>query len=414
MKAIARNKLVLLLFSTLLLWGVVMAASWLFNVAYLPHEKDTSRNSYIIITAVHVASLLVFFRLKYRSTRHAHKQVVWLFVAFSFISLTLLLALRLEYSSIVLLMGLPCSIALLLRHQSDMAKNDEASLFTITGSEIETQLDTLGLTYISLPEDSLHQNSAKGLLLIPAQSPTHAFYRYLSGFDIPTNKRIVIAEYFIENYLGQMTSLPLEALAERAKTIHYYDPIKRLLEIIIAATLLIIVSPILLATYLLIKIVSPGPAIFTQERVGLDCAIFTIFKFRTMHLDSEAKGAQFATKGDPRIIRFGAFLRKSRIDELPQLWNVLRGDMSLIGPRPEQKDLFESLCQEIPQFALRQLTRPGITGWAQVVQGYADDEDSSRIKLSHDLYYIKHSGPTLDILIITRTLTTILTGFGSR
>ena len=88
--------------------------------------------------------------------------------------------------------------------------------------------------------------------------------------------------------------------------------------------------------------------------------------------------------------------------------------MSLIGPRPEQKDLFESLCQEIPQFALRQLTRPGITGWAQVVQGYADDEDSSRIKLSHDLYYIKHSGPTLDILIITRTLTTILTGFGSR
>ena len=211
-----------------------------------------------------------------------------------------------------------------------------------------------------------------------------------------------------------MTSLPLEALAERAKTIHYYDPIKRLLEIIIAATLLIIVSPILLVTYLLIKIVSPGPAIFTQERVGLDCAIFTIFKFRTMHLDSEAKGAQFATKGDPRIIRFGAFLRKSRIDELPQLWNVLRGDMSLIGPRPEQKDLFESLCQEIPQFALRQLTRPGITGWAQVVQGYADDEDSSRIKLSHDLYYIKHSGPTLDILIITRTLTTILTGFGSR
>ena len=88
--------------------------------------------------------------------------------------------------------------------------------------------------------------------------------------------------------------------------------------------------------------------------------------------------------------------------------------MSLIGPRPEQKNLFDQLCQEIPQFELRQLVRPGITGWAQVVQGYADDEQSSRVKLSHDLYYIKHFGPTLDLLIITRTLTTILTGFGSR
>jgi len=392
MKAIARSKPLILLLSTLLLWGVLMAASWLFNLADLPHEMITSRNSYIIITFVHLASLLMFFRLKYRSIRHAHKQVAWLFVAFSFISLTILLALRLDYSSIVLLMGLPCSLALLLRHQSDIAKNDETSLFTITGSEIEAQLDQLGLHYTSLEKDSLGKNNAKGLLLISKRNENQAFYRYLSGFDIPSNKRIVIAEYFIENYLGQIAFLPLEALAERAKTIHYYEPIKRLLEICIAATLLIIISPILLATFLLIK----------------------IFKFRTMHLDSEAKGAQFATKGDTRIIRFGAFLRKSRIDELPQLWNVLRGDMSLIGPRPEQKDLFDSLCQEIPQFALRQLTRPGITGWAQVVQGYADDEDSSRIKLTHDLYYIKHSGPTLDVLIITRTLTTILTGFGSR
>ena len=414
MKAIARSKPLILLLSTLLLWGVLMAASWLFNLADLPHEMITSRNSYIIITFVHLASLLMFFRLKYRSISHAHKQVAWLFVAFSFISLTILLALRLDYSSIVLLMGLPCSLALLLRHQSDIAKNDETSLFTITGSEIEAQLDQLGLHYTSLEKDSLGKNNAKGLLLISKRNENQAFYRYLSGFDIPRNKRIVIAEYFIENYLGQIAFLPLEALAERAKTIHYYEPIKRLLEICIVATLLIIISPIFLATFLLIKVVSPGPAIFTQERVGLDCKIFTIFKFRTMHLDSEAKGAQFATKGDTRIIRFGAFLRKSRIDELPQLWNVLRGDMSLIGPRPEQKDLFDSLCQEIPQFALRQLTRPGITGWAQVVQGYADDEDSSRIKLTHDLYYIKHSGPTLDVLIITRTLTTILTGFGSR
>jgi len=108
----------------------------------------------------------MFFRLKYRSISHAHKQVAWLFVAFSFISLTILLALRLDYSSIVLLMGLPCSLALLLRHQSDIAKNDETSLFTITGSEIEAQLDQLGLHYTSLEKDSLGKNNAKGLLLI--------------------------------------------------------------------------------------------------------------------------------------------------------------------------------------------------------------------------------------------------------
>ena len=414
MKRIARHKSALLVTSLLLLWGIVMTLSYVLDIAALPHELATAGNSYLILTFVHLASLLIFYRLKHASARHAHKQIIWLFLPFLSLGLLSILVFRFDYSAIVLLIGCPTSLGLLLWHQSDMAKNDNRQLFTLAGSQIETQLQKLNLPFNSLSLDALESNQEAGLLLISQHDDDPNLYRFMLGFELPANKKVIHAEQYIEDYRGQIDTLSIRALVDRTRDGSFYEPIKRMCEIGLTAMLLLITSPLLLLATLLIKLTSPGPVIFTQERVGLDCKIFTIFKFRTMHLDAEASGQQFATKGDPRIIKFGNFLRKSRIDELPQLWNVLRGDMSLIGPRPEQKDLFDELCAEIPQFALRQLTRPGITGWAQVVQGYADDEDSSRVKLSHDLYYLKYRGPTLDLLIITRTLTTILTGFGSR
>ena len=418
MTAMVRNKFVLLILSPLLLLGVIYGAAWLFEFAMLPQEAETSRNSFIILGLVHFFTLSAFLKVGERSIRHANHQIIWLFLGFIFCAILTVFTLRLSYSNAVLLSGAPLSLILLLIHQRDLAAQNEARLFILPNPKLADSLNQLGLSFeiVTLSALATLEGGRKqsGLLLISEEETSLDYYRLARGFNMPKTMKITMAERYIEHYRGAIDTLSLGDLAKAAHGFSNYQLFKRFIEIAISLVIICLTSPLLLATYLLIKTTSPGPVIFKQERVGLDSKSFTIFKFRTMHLDSEVGGQQFASQDDPRIIKYGNFLRKSRIDELPQIWNVLRGDMSLIGPRPEQRDLFDALCADIPQFALRQLVRPGITGWAQTVQGYAYDEDSSRIKLSHDLYYIRHIGPTLDLLIIARTLTTILTGFGSR
>ncbi len=169
---------------------------------------------------------------------------------------------------------------------------------------------------------------------------------------------------------------------------------------------------LLVAAY--VKLADPGFSIFKQERVGLGGRVFTMYKFRTMHLDAEREGARFATEGDPRLIRGGAFLRRFRLDEIPQLWNVLKGDMSLVGPRAEQVPFVSEFRQQIPFYDHRHMVRPGITGWAQVNYGYADDEADTIEKLTYDLHYIKHMSPVMDLRIFWNSIWTVLTGAGAR
>ena len=190
--------------------------------------------------------------------------------------------------------------------------------------------------------------------------------------------------------------------------------LKRSFDLSVSASALIILSPLLLLTSLAIRIETPGKALYSQERVGRGGVPFTIFKLRSMSQVEGQSQSAFATEDEYRITKIGAFIRRSRIDEIPQLWNVLKGDMSLIGPRPEQAYFVKQFEKDIPNYSLRHLVRPGITGWAQVMQGYAADTESTAEKLSYDLYYIKNLGLTLDLLIIIRTLKTILSGFGSR
>jgi lipopolysaccharide/colanic/teichoic acid biosynthesis glycosyltransferase len=156
-----------------------------------------------------------------------------------------------------------------------------------------------------------------------------------------------------------------------------------------------------------------GP-LFLQERVGLNGQAFTMFKFRTMDVDAERHGARFATEDDPRVIRGGTFLRKSRLDEIPQLWNVLKGDMSLVGPRAEQVPFVSEFSRQIPFYDHRHMVRPGITGWAQVNYGYADGEADTIEKLTYDLFYIKHMSPVMDLRILWNSIWTVLTGAGAR
>jgi lipopolysaccharide/colanic/teichoic acid biosynthesis glycosyltransferase len=163
-----------------------------------------------------------------------------------------------------------------------------------------------------------------------------------------------------------------------------------------------------------VKLADPGRSIFVQERVGLNGHVFTMYKFRTMYSDAEEQGPAFAREDDPRFIKGGWFLRKSRLDEIPQLWNVLKGDMTLVGPRAEQVPFVERFRKAIPFYDHRHMVRPGITGWAQVNYGYADDQADTMEKLTYDLYYIKHMSPILDLRIFWKSVWTILTGFGAR
>ncbi|WP_448152345.1 sugar transferase [Castellaniella caeni] len=193
-----------------------------------------------------------------------------------------------------------------------------------------------------------------------------------------------------------------------------YTVCKRLIDVAAVLLVLPVALPLMAATAIAIRLDSPGPALFLQNRVGLGNRDFCIYKFRSMRVDAEAAGARLASDCDDRITRAGAFIRKTRLDELPQLWNVLKGDMSLIGPRPEQRVFVDQFDAEIPFYIYRHVVRPGITGWAQVMQGYASDADATRVKIQHDFYYIKHFSLWLDILIIFKTVRIVLTGWGAR
>ncbi len=201
------------------------------------------------------------------------------------------------------------------------------------------------------------------------------------------------------------------------------EALERVVNFTIALVALIVVSPAMLLTAIAVKLTSPGPALYTQTRVGRDRrrgtdrasaerrrsnnggSLFTIYKFRAMRTDAEAAGqAVWATQNDPRVTPIGAFLRKSRLDELPQLFNVLKGDMNIVGPRPERPQIFVELAQHIPEYHLRALAKPGITGLAQIKHSYDTCMEGVRIKVRYDLEWMRSAGLLTDLAIMAKTI----------
>lgn len=190
---------------------------------------------------------------------------------------------------------------------------------------------------------------------------------------------------------------------------------KRLFDIIVSLAFVIVTSPLTLVAALLVRLTSRGPILYLQERVGLNGNYFKLYKFRSMKVDAEASGTpQWATKKDPRVTAVGSFLRRTRIDELPQLLNVLRGDMSFVGPRPERPFFVDQLGEEIPFYHERHCVKPGITGWAQIRYPYGASVEDAKRKLEYDLYYIKNYSLFLDLLIIIQTVRVVLFPTGVR
>ena len=190
---------------------------------------------------------------------------------------------------------------------------------------------------------------------------------------------------------------------------------RRTVSLLTAVVLTILAAPILLVSALLIKLDSRGPVFYTQERVGRDGQTFKMLKFRTMAVDAERAGAPvWAEKNDPRVTRVGRWLRRFRIDELPQILNVIRGEMGIVGPRPERPEFVAQLRTQIPYYDLRALVPPGITGWAQIRYPYAASLDEAREKLNYDLFYVKHLSVVLDLVILFHTAKVVLFGRGAR
>lgn len=229
------------------------------------------------------------------------------------------------------------------------------------------------------------------------------FYNYLEFYEMYENKLPVShlsSKWFLENSGFEI----------------YYNNFnlraKRLLDLIFAIIIGICTLPLMLLVAIIVKIESKGPIFFVQERIGEGNKKFNIVKFRSMTTDAEKNGPQWASKNDNRVTHWGKIMRATRIDELPQLWNVLRGEMSFVGPRPEREYFIKQLEKEIPYYNLRHTVKPGLTGWAQVMYPYGASVEDAYRKLQYDLYYIKHHDIIFDIKVLLKTITIVIFGKG--
>ena len=246
------------------------------------------------------------------------------------------------------------------------------------------------------PKDTLAPSETELLGLINSNYTVSTYTNFIEKLYQRIPNDHINAKWFID--------------CQASQTVIYNSAVKRAIDIVVATIALVLLSPFMLIAAICVKLDSPGPVIFRQTRVGQFGKLFTMFKIRTMNQQAEQDGAQWAQKSDSRITKFGQFLRRSRLDEIPQLVNVIMGDMSLVGPRPERPEFTSELDSRIPYFVHRVLVKPGITGWAQVNAGYAASEAEAATKLSFDLYYVKNMSFGLDLRVLLRTISSFASG----
>jgi len=278
---------------------------------------------------------------------------------------------------------------------------------------VETLRPDADLTAALAPE-TLRQRRIWGVVASDLTQLPAGYAARLAAVDI----RLFDEAEFREQHLNRVDieRLPDDWLAgTRAMRETWPEALlRRAIDLALGILLLLVTLPLLLVTALAIKLDSQGPIFYRQTRVGRDGRVFELFKFRSMVVDAERGGARWAVKQDPRITRVGRFIRLTRIDEIPQVLNVLRGDMAFVGPRPERPEFVAQLVEAIPHYNDRAVVRPGITGWAQVNYPYGASVEDARMKLAYDLYYIARRSLFLDLLILVATVRVVLFQEGSR
>ena len=261
------------------------------------------------------------------------------------------------------------------------------------------------------------ENHVQHVLLVPGEEPEPRVLDDLIGY-MKLGVRFQDAQKFYEALTGRIPAPYIDRLRfileiQSIRSM-LFRRVKRSFDFILAAAGIVAALPVALLIWLLIKLDSEGSVLYPQRRVGLNGRVFTLWKFRTMVRDAEDQGPRWACPDDLRTTCVGRVLRKLRLDELPQLWNILLGQMSFVGPRPERPEFVEMLSKEIAFYERRHLVRPGLTGWAQVCYPYGASVEDAREKLEYDLYYLKHQSLFMDLLILGRTLSTVVARRGAR
>lgn len=385
-----------------------------FTPASMTNFPKTISNTYWIVTACYIVIAIMLPKVTHYLLVEK-KYYILPVVSFIFILAVLFIVLsRIDYSRSVLFVGYIASFisfyaSALIRRRADCLK-----LYAINNFETE-KLASHRRINLTVLEKPYSLNNINGALVVD-------LHRNLSAED-----EKFIADCTINNIGVFHSARVFEMIRGKVQTRHlaenatgtlapnpFYMTFKRVWESSLIILSFPITLPIMAITALCIRLESPGNIMFIQERVGQGGKCFSIYKFRSMTVKAADAEDKFATQEQARVTRVGKIIRKFRIDELPQFFNVLKGDMALIGPRPEQESFVKDFEEQIPFYGYRHMVKPGITGWAQVVQGYADDVDSTSEKVSYDLYYIKYLSIWLDINIVFKTIRTMLTGFGAK
>jgi exopolysaccharide biosynthesis polyprenyl glycosylphosphotransferase len=283
------------------------------------------------------------------------------------------------------------------------------SPFTVVGAVDDEPGDRARLGSVAEISRIIEEQRPDLVVLTDGESSARALERLL---DAPSSGlKLVGHAHFFDHAFGRIPLADLKPTWFMSIFHVWQRPYtrfaKRTFDIACASLLLVVAAPFMLVTALLVRL-TPGPIIYRQTRVGERGRHFTMLKFRTMRADAEAPGPVFAQQRDPRVTRVGRALRRMHVDELPQLWNVLRGEMSIVGPRPERPEFIPTLEEAVPFFTRRLLVKPGITGWAQLRRDYASDTDGAADKLSYDLWYLRHRNLLVDLAICVKTFSSVL------
>lgn len=382
----------------------------------LPSTGNTQATSLLAA----LAALLVFHRITAYPGTRAFGFILPAFSTTFGLAVTILLVSRISYSASMLLTGYVSSIsATFLLGYFDRRGAPQRIYYVPSGAPCIVS-DAPQIEWVKLAEPHVPDDPGAAIVADLRSPHSPDWERMLakaaiSGIPVYHVKHLhesltgrVQIEHLSENSFGSL----LPALG--------YRGVKRTIDVAVSLTLLPLLLPVLVAAALLVRYSSPGPILFRHRRMGYRGAPFDMLKFRTMFEqqadpdESAARVNAITTIGDDRITRIGRVLRRSRIDELPQLINILRGEMSLIGPRPEAVPLSQWYERELPFYTYRHIVRPGITGWAQVNQGHVAELDDVHVKLHYDFYYIKFFSSWLDLLIALRTVGIVLTGYGAK
>jgi lipopolysaccharide/colanic/teichoic acid biosynthesis glycosyltransferase len=407
------------LLAGLLLAVVLPTATYHFANLGLAFRQPSSLNTIIGASFAYVMALYLYRRVATFPGVGALGYVMPAVVAAYGLVLALFFALRLDYSRFNFGVSLAISLGFLFLLSLYLRQHARENFYVVPSDHALTLVSLPGADWTVLSEPQLPAEKNAIIIADLRADMEEAWERLiaeaaLKGLPVYHSKQVqesltgrVEIEHLSENSFGSL--IPNSS----------YRKIKRLLDVLTSLALLPLLVPLGFVVAALIKLDSPGPVFFRQRRLGHRGKIFHVLKFRTMEHASHGqhdspRQAAITQARDSRITRVGQFLRRTRIDELPQILNVLRGEMSWIGPRPEALPLSEWYMGELPFYSYRHILRPGITGWAQVNQGHVADLEAVLEKLHYDFFYIKHFSGWLDLLILWRTLGIVISGFGAR